>query len=92
MLGWALIGVFVAVVVFNVVVIAIFTVRYFKLLVLMLRHKIKARINSKVSPTIENLQNKDDQGDQKIESPTKLKLLKPKTMRLRVPGLPSTTL
>ena len=77
MLGWALIGVFVAVVVFNVVVIAIFTVRYFKLLVLMLRHKIKARTNSKVSPTIENLQNKDDQGDQKIESPTKLKLLKP---------------
>ena len=77
MLGWALIGVFVAVVVFNVVVIAIFTVRYFKLLVLMLRYKIKARTNSKVSPIIENLQNKNDQGDEKIESPTKLKLLKP---------------
>ena len=77
MLGWALIGVFVAVVVYNVAVIAIFTVRYFKLLVLMLRYKIKARTNSKVSPIIENLQNKNDQGDEKIESPTKLKLLKP---------------
>ena len=43
----------------------------------MLRYKIKARTNSKVSPIIENLQNKNDQGDEKIESPTKLKLLKP---------------
>jgi hypothetical protein len=75
-LGWAMIAVVVAIVVYNTVVIAIFAVSYLKLMAIKLRYKIKARAQAKVSPTIEK-KNKNNQIDEKIEFPTKLKLLQP---------------